>query len=226
MDDFYAPSATGINESMAIGPSASATGEMATAIGGWATATALNACSLGRFSRAQATRSLALCGGLADKAGSVVQGPTAKATMPGGRHWSGYTPTATTFRGQTVETEIYATTTDATQVICPLGDTTEIVIPAGRVMAFDVMLVAAANDGSRSVYARRFQGLVKRLAAGNVAQVGSTVETAIANDAGATMTATIGVNTGTQSLRVLVTGIAATTVRWCGTLRLTDLELP
>lgn len=119
---------------------------------------------------------------------------------------------------QEMDALLYLLTTGATATTLPnhYDGSSELTIAQNRSLGFSLMLQAVrVSDGA--AWIRRFEGVISRLT-GNVALQGTVLETAISATAGFAPSAALTANTTAQSLRVTVTGMAATNIRWFGRL--------
>lgn len=98
-----------------------------------------------------------------------------------------------------------ATTTDATPAT-PFS----LVVAENSTVCFEAKVLAKEANGMRACYFLR--GGFYRNASGNVTQIGSTHATE--NETDAALDATLAATTGTQTIDVVVTGKAATTIVW------------
>lgn len=105
-------------------------------------------------------------------------------------------------------------------VFCDAAGTIRPVIPSDQVWlvrAFVVGLVSNAPGAIGNAYSRELRALGKP-----TGQVGATVSTAIASDAGFTGSATMSID-ASGNVKVTVTGMAATTVKWSVHLTITPV---
>lgn len=114
-------------------------------------------------------------------------------------------------------------TNNATPVdlFCDLAGTIRPTVPAGAVWlirAFVVGLVSNTSGAIGNVYTRELRAVGKP-----TGQVGATVSTAIASDAGFTGSATISID-GAGRIKITVTGIAANTINWSAHLEITPVD--
>ena len=119
--------------------------------------------------------------------------------------------------------KLEGSTANATPVdlFCNVGGTIRPVVPADQVWlirCFIVGLVSNSPGSIGNVYTRELQAVGKP-----TGQVGATVSNAIASDAGFTGSATISID-GSGNVKVTVTGIAATTIKWSAHLEITPAQ--
>jgi len=98
-----------------------------------------------------------------------------------------------------------ATTTDATPAT-PFS----LVVAENTTVCFEAKVLAKQANGMRACYF--LQGGFYRNTSGDVTQIGSTHATE--NETDAALDATLAATTGTQTIDIIVTGKAATTVLW------------
>lgn len=130
---------------------------------------------------------------------------TTDLARPGTVYWSEHATQS--FGGGPINMSAVTTTADATP-----DEITNIAVPEDQSF-FVVAKIHGFNDddGSQACY-YELRGLFRRATGGNVTQVGSTVKTAIEDDAG--LDADFSVDTGDQEIDIVVTGLAATNFQW------------
>lgn len=209
------PIAAGLN-AMAAGRSASAAGENALALGA----------SWDRFgvtcqgSTASGEGALALQGGTASAFHSQAYGRYAVSTYEGKRAWSNM---AAFTLSQTVANEMIANTSDATptQMVAANGNT-GFQVEASATLAFEI-LVVARRRGNNGAAAWKITGLADS-GSGVDALIGAPTVTAIAASANMSGSAVaVTYDAATNTVRLQVTGIAATTIDWMAALHGAEL---
>ena len=204
----YSSNASG-NYSLALGNSALASAETAMAfgdatvsgvgsigIGGNSAATTSGAVAIGRYARSTTNRngSIALCT---------------------------YPDTTLNFRKGFGKVQ----TTDATQTILYLNNAGSsdgaITCVESQVLAFDIVVTGKKSDNTEGAMFR-LEGACRRASGGNITLIGSVTKTVLCrDDSNWDVAATV--DTGTQSLQVKVTGVAATTIDWFATLNFHEI---
>lgn len=108
------------------------------------------------------------------------------------------------------------TSTDTQTIMTPT-----ITIPVSKTWAFTLLISARQENGNSAGYS--FYGVIKTVS-NTVSIVGSVAKTVIAEDV-AGWDADVTVNDTQDTLEVLVTGTAATTINWVGQLRVAEVGL-
>jgi len=112
-------------------------------------------------------------------------------------------------------------TTDATPVrFCLDVDSGYLVLPASTTWVFHVFVVARSDAGVSAGY--EFKGVIDRDGSNNTALVGSVTKTVLAED-DAAYDCNVSANDTYESLEILMTGKAATNIRWVATVHLTEV---
>lgn len=230
-------SATGAKSFIGGGTGNTATADSAVVVGGASNdATNANATIVGGNSHTASGNSSTIGGGLTNTASAT------GATVPGGRdntasglysiatgrgaianeahmHAHGSTPFAAVGDAQINRWVLKKQTTDATAGNLEADTGAPPVIPENTTWAFSALVVARRTDVDGDNAAFRVEGCFKRDAGSTAAMVGTPTVTALGASAGA---ATWTVTTGSFSvgtLRLIVTGEAAKTIRWVAELR-------
>jgi len=160
------------------------------------------------------------------KSSAVVGGECGKARWPGHVTTGGYQRSAQG-DSQAGYLVMRKTTTDgsASELVC--SDTTsKLVIPEGMALAYELDLLAHAISGSNAGKTMwlRYHGVIRRASGGNVALKASAVETIMSNSDSMASTWTVAVtaDTGTQTLKLGVTGEASNTINWVAKVKLLE----
>ena len=112
-----------------------------------------------------------------------------------------------------------ATTTDATPTEILLDSFFPVSVAAGRTVAFQIQVAARSDAGETAGY--EFSGVIENVG-GTTALVGSPVVTMLAED-DAAWEVTVAADDATDSLSVVATGEAATTIRWVAAVRTAEV---
>jgi len=117
-------------------------------------------------------------------------------------------------------------TTDATQTELTLNSaapssTSRLIIPASTTWGFTVYITGRQDSSTNCGY-YRIDGLMKRDGSNNTTLTGSVTVTTIAEDT-AGWDVTAAADDTNESLQILVTGIAATTIRWVASVYFTEV---
>jgi len=112
-------------------------------------------------------------------------------------------------------------TTDATPVMfCLDVDSDYLVLPASTTWVFHVFVVARSDAGVSAGY--EFRGVIKRDGSNNTSLVGSVTKTVLGEDTSA-LDCNVSADDTNESLEILMTGKAATNIRWVATVHLTEV---
>jgi hypothetical protein len=119
--------------------------------------------------------------------------------------------------------KLWGVTTNATptDLFCDIAGSIRPTVPAVEVWLIRVFIVAVVSNTSGAignVYSREL-----RLVGKPTGQVGSTVSTAIASDAGFSGSASASVD-ATGHVKITCTGMAASTINWSAHLEITPTE--
>ena len=200
--------ATGVY-SVACGNS-SATGNY-TFSAGESTASAGGSVAIGRNASAQASNSIAL--------GSLTQAYQANQFTFSNRWHTG-------FGDCQMSTFILgASTTDTTptEMSTQLASMTRIVVRANTTWAFEITVVARSTGGTNNAM-YMYRGMIKRDGANNTVLVGA-VDNIYTNETNAAWDVAVTADDTTESLKVMVTGAAATNINWTGKVILTEVGI-
>jgi hypothetical protein len=112
-------------------------------------------------------------------------------------------------------------TTQTELFLNPAGNE-RITLPVGRTMTFDILVVAAADNGQAASY--HYVGGIKRTG-GGTALLG-TVQELMALEDDTNWSVLIDADTGNDALRIRVTGATDRTIRWVATVRTVETVMP
>ena len=126
---------------------------------------------------------------------------------------------------QASEYVLRRTTTGASAYLLFLngGDGTPLTLASNRVVAFDSLITAAADNGDAAVY--RYSGGIKRVGVDPVQMIGSVSEDLVIEDDSSWLVE-VNANTNDNSLRFRVTGATGRTIRWVAAVRTTETVIP
>jgi hypothetical protein len=129
---------------------------------------------------------------------------------------------AATGDGQTSVFTLYAETGDAAPKKMVLEKQAELPlsVPSGQTMAFDILVAARSSTGQSAGY--QIRGVIKNVA-GAVSLIGAPTVTPLGEDV-AGWDVAVQANDAVDSLEVVVTGAAATTIRWFATVRTAEVK--
>lgn len=213
------------------------TGDYATAIGYGATGSAASGLALGANSVASATNAFACQDANATARDSIAMGENCHAVTSGavaiGREISSNTNRNGSMALCTYPSSNYSfrkgfgqvQTTDATQTVLYLNNAGSsagaITCVESQVLAFDIIITGKKSDNTEGAMFR-LEGACRRASGGNVTLIGSVTKTVLCrDDSNWDVAATV--DTGTQSLQVKVTGVAATTIDWFATINFHEI---
>lgn len=194
-------------QSVAIGTNCSATQTASMAIGINASSTSSNAFSIGQNTLAQAQLSMAM-------------GSRSRSTLWGSKVWS-VGQFATQGDAQVTELMWRGTTTDAVATEIFLDNVSaKAILPDDNTWMFEITVVARSSS---SQLGRRIAGMINRATTNaSTAIIGTNTVTDTNIPAGWNATATADTTNG--SLKITVTGAAATTVRWAVWMRAAQVQ--
>jgi hypothetical protein len=113
--------------------------------------------------------------------------------------------------------------TTQTQLFLNPGSNARITLPVSRTMTFDILVVAAADNGDAASY--QYAGGIKHTSAGGTALIGSVQELMALED-DSSWSVDIDADTSNDALRIRVAGSAGRTVRWVATVRTAETVMP
>ena len=222
---------------LCIGYDTKAQGDYGTAIGNQAQASGASSLAFGSGPQATATRAFALQDANATAPDSISVGHHTHAVTSGAVAIGRSISTASNRHGAmalcTYPNSNYSfrkgfgqvQTTDNTQTIIYLNNAGSsdgaITCVESQVLAFDIIVTGKKSDNTEGAMFR-LEGACRRASGGNVTLIGSVTQTVLCRD-DASWDATAAVDTGTQSLQVKVTGVAATTIDWFATINFYEI---
>lgn len=220
--------ASGERATIAGGNSNQASTEYATIGGGWANNISANRATIGGGGLNNASGQSATIGGGERNAASGYA-----ATVPGGYHG-----VATHYGEMAYASGEFANAGDAQTSLYVLRNTSSgttqtelfldgisqrITITETRALAFDILVIAAADNGNAAAY--HYSGGIKRDTGTDATLIGSVVEL-MAREDDTSWSVTIDADPTNDALRIRVTGAAGRTIRWVATVRTTETVMP
>ncbi len=208
---------------IAIGDGASAAGADSAAIGKTSSATQTASYAIGNAATASQQNAHAFGNNvIASDFNTLATGGRSRAALFGMRaHSSGQFST----QGDAQHTELqwFGTTADATATEIFLnGSSTHAILPSNTTWAFEVVVVGRQVSGAGRFHDRFVGSISKDTTAGSAALDVAVTETAIKTQAG--WAATVTADTVNGSLKITVTGAAATNVRWVAWMRAVQVQ--
>ena len=158
----------------------------------------------------------------ASASASVAMGYFTNAYQPN-QYALGFTQFTSTEVNQTSTFVLNASTTNATatEMGTGYGALSRMVVRASTTWAFEIT-VAARSDGGVDNATYMYRGMIKRDASNNTTLVG-TVDNFYTNETNAAWDVAVTADDTTESLKVMVTGAAATNINWTAKVILTEV---
>lgn len=125
--------------------------------------------------------------------------------------------------GQQIDVTAYARTTDATPATMTIdGGSTRLTIQAESTVSFSILVTAKeeAAGGERAAY--RIEGCIYRDATAASTTVAG-VTTTVLHESTGTMDATVTADTTNGAMNIVVTGVAASNIRWVAAVRMAEV---
>jgi hypothetical protein len=193
---------------LAFGFSSTASGANSVAIHG--TAIASSAIALGGSGTASATRAVALQGGVADRRNMIAVGTSGITNF--------------TERGQSVQFQMRGRTTDATPTEMLLANSVKLTIPENVILygTIEVSAIQVTTATESAFYVRKFG--IQNLG-GTTTLVGSVTTIGTDHESSAGMDVAITADNAGSFLKVEVTGLATTTLRWMAVVRGAEMAI-
>jgi hypothetical protein len=166
--------------------------------------------------------------------GNTITATATFATVPGGfqaeaSHYGemAYASGCFAVRGD-AQTSVYvlrrtSTGSSQTQLFLDPSSNQQITLPVSRTVTFDILVVAAAENGQAASY--QYAGGIKHTASGGTALIGP-IQPLMELEDDSAWSVLIDADTGNNALRIRVTGAAGRTIRWVATVRTVETVMP
>jgi hypothetical protein len=193
---------------VAFGNGATASGDSSLAFNG--TASAISAIAAGTGATASASRTIALQDATADRQGMIAVGATVITNFPG--------------RGQAVQFQMRGRTTNDTPTEMLLANNVKLTMPSNVALfgTIEVSAIQVTTAVESAFYVRKFG--IQNLG-GTTTLVGSVTTVGTDHESSAGMDVAITADNAGSFLKVEVTGLAATTLRWMAVVRGVEMAI-